>query len=89
MCSVCARAVRRQQRKFLLAAHKEIHKEGEEIISMNSAPTSAPQPTTDAADSEEPGAADSEKPDAADSEKPDAADSEKPGTADAEKPDTD
>ncbi|XP_076457468.1 cilia- and flagella-associated protein 91-like [Babylonia areolata] len=44
--------IRRQQRKFLLAAHKEIHKEGEEIISIQSPrrpstdkPTAA-QPTT-------------------------------------------
>lgn len=30
--------VRRDQRKYLLAAHKEIHKEGEEILSMHAKP---------------------------------------------------
>lgn len=30
--------VRRDQRKYLLAAHKEIHKEGEDILSMHAKP---------------------------------------------------
>ncbi|KAK7491063.1 hypothetical protein BaRGS_00017759 [Batillaria attramentaria] len=31
--------IKRQQRRFLLAAHKEINKDGEQIMSMHSAPT--------------------------------------------------
>ena len=31
-------SVRRDQRKYLLAAHKEIHKEGEDILSMHAKP---------------------------------------------------
>ncbi|KAK7106474.1 cilia- and flagella-associated protein 91-like isoform X2 [Littorina saxatilis] len=40
--------IRRQQRKYLVAAHNEIHKDGEEIISVHSAPTptSATEPDT-------------------------------------------
>ncbi|XP_071094992.1 cilia- and flagella-associated protein 91-like [Haliotis cracherodii] len=47
--------VRRQQRKYLLAAHKQIHKEGEEIIDMNAKalPSSAPRLLTAGQEEEE------------------------------------